>query len=47
MNELYKLKGNEILKEGHTMFLEDVIRDLNNWRNKSLSEERSSEVKDE
>jgi len=25
----YKLKNGNILKDGHTMFLEDVVKDLN------------------
>jgi len=38
MNELYKLKGIQILKDGHTMFLQDVVKELNGWRNDALND---------
>lgn len=31
--ELYKLTSKGITKSGHTMFPEDVVKDLNGWRN--------------
>lgn len=36
----YELKNGAILKDGHTMFLEDVVRDLN--RKSQLEEEKVS-----
>lgn len=32
-NELYKLEDGKITKDGHIMFQEDIIKDLNGWRN--------------
>ena len=38
IKELYKLtKEGMIIKDGHTMFLEDAVRDLNSWRNEGRS----------
>lgn len=31
--ELYKLEKQGITKDGHTMFDQDIVRDLNGWRN--------------
>ena len=45
MNELYKLKGITILKDGHTMFLEDVVKELNGWRNDALNAGKEGEKK--
>lgn len=33
--ELYKLTSKGITKDGHTMFPEDVVKDLNYFRNKN------------
>jgi len=46
MRELYKLKGIQILKDGHTMFLEDVVKELNGWRNNALNSGKDTEGKD-
>ena len=46
--ELYKLNGlSEITNDGHIMFKEDVVRDLNYWRNKAmgLEEEKTDKQK--
>jgi len=32
-NKLYELKGITITKDGDTIFLKDVVKDLNGWRN--------------
>jgi len=34
---LYELKNGDIIKDGHTMFMEDVVKDLNR---KSYLEEK-------
>lgn len=39
----YKLNGEKILKDGHTMFLEDVVLDLNR---KSYLESKREELKE-
>lgn len=39
----YKLKDNKILKDGHTMFLEDAVLDLNR---KSYLESKREELKE-
>jgi len=31
--ELYKLTKGEITEDGHILFLEDVVKKLNGWRN--------------
>lgn len=31
--ELYKLEKQGITKDGHTMFYEDIVNELNGWRN--------------
>ncbi len=33
MNKLYTYENKIIKKDGHTMFPEDIVRDLNAWRN--------------
>jgi len=35
--ELYKLTEEGIIKDGHTIFLEDAVKDLNAWRNEARS----------
>lgn len=31
--ELYKLEKEKITKDGHIMFAEDIVKELNGWRN--------------
>jgi len=31
--ELYKIEKGKITKDGHTMFEEDIVKELNGWRN--------------
>lgn len=40
----YTLKGNDILKDGHTMFPQDIVTDLNR---KSYLEEKNTKHKEE
>ncbi len=37
IDKLYTLNGEDILKDGHTMFLKDIVKDLNTWRNEARS----------
>ena len=39
----YKLKNNDIIKDGHTMFLQDVVADLNR---KHFLESETAELKE-
>ena len=35
--KLFKLEKGKITKDGHTMFDEDIVRELNGWRNYAKS----------
>lgn len=37
---MYELKDGKILNDGHTMFLEDVVTDLNYWKRKALEKNK-------
>ena len=44
--QMYKWSGNDVLKEGHTMFKQDVMSDLNTLRRLSLKLKSQLSAKD-